>query len=87
MAADGVQDVIYVEYSNPEGNNVDFATADGDGVEPRCAATPQPLRCHTLPTLDIVMGDIPDNIHPSAAAYDRIGLAVHDMMVERGMRR
>jgi len=87
MAADGVQDVIYVQYSNPEGNNVDFALPSGDGVGPRCEDVPPPLRCHRLETLDIVMGDIPDGIHPSAAAYDRIGQAVYDMMVERGMRR
>jgi hypothetical protein len=87
MAADGVQDVIYVQYSNPEGNNVDFALPSGDGLAPRCEDVPAPLRCHRLETLDIVMGDIPDGIHPSAAGYDRIGQAVHDMMVERGMRR
>jgi len=87
MAADGVQDVIYVQYSNPEGNNVDFALPSGDGVGPRCEDVPEPLRCHRLETLDIVMGDIPDGIHPSGAAYDRIGQAVHDLMVDRGMRR
>jgi lysophospholipase L1-like esterase len=48
---------------------------------------PAPLRCHILETLDIVMGDIPDGIHPSAAGYDRIGQAVHDMMIAEGMRR
>lgn len=87
MAADGVQDVIYVQYSNPEGNNVDFALPNGDGIGPRCADTPEPLRCHRVETLDIVMGDIPDGIHPSGAAYDRIGQAVYDLMSERGMRR
>jgi hypothetical protein len=87
MAADGVQDVIYVQYSNPEGNNVDFALPSGDGVGARCMDVPAPLRCHRLETLDIVMGDIPDGIHPSAVAYDRIGQAVYDMMIERGMRR
>jgi hypothetical protein len=87
MAADGVQDVIYVQYSNPEGNNVDFSLPSGDGVGPRCEDVPAPLRCHRLETLDIVMGDIPDGIHPSGPAYDRIGQAVLDMMVERGMRR
>jgi lysophospholipase L1-like esterase len=87
MAADGVQDVIYVQYSNPEGNNVDFALPSGDGVAPRCEDVPEPLRCHRLETLDIVMGDIPDGIHPSAAGYDRIGQAVYDLMIEQGMRR
>jgi len=87
MATDGVQDVVYVQYSNPEGNNVDFALASGDGLAKRCTEAPSPLRCHRVETLDIVMGDIPDGIHPSAAAYDRIGEAVHALMIERGMRR
>ena len=87
MAKDGVQDVLYVQYSNPEGNNVDFAQANGDGLAKRCSEVPKPLRCHRLETLDIVMGDIPDSIHPSAAAFDRVGKAVFDMMVAEGMRR
>lgn len=87
MAADGVQDVIYVQYSNPEGNNVDYAQASGDGLAKRCAEVPAPLRCHRVETLDIVMGDIPDGIHPSSVAYDRLGVAVHDLMTEQGMRR
>jgi lysophospholipase L1-like esterase len=33
------------------------------------------------------MGDIPDGIHPSAAGYDRLGKAVHDLMIAKGMRR
>ena len=87
MATDGVQDVIYVEYSNPEGKNVDFALPSGDSAPARCAAVPAPLRCHILETLDIVMGDIPDGVHPSAAGYDRIGQAVHELMIAEGMRR
>jgi|GEM_PF-6952046 len=48
MAMDGVQDVIYVQYSNPEGENVTFEKADGDGVPKRCQEAPAPLRCHRL---------------------------------------
>ena len=87
MSADGVQDVVYVQYSNPEGNNVDWAQAGGDGVKKRCEAVKAPLRCHRLETLDIVMGDIPDGIHPSGPAFDRVGKAVFDLMVAQGMRR
>ena len=87
MAADGVQDVVYVQYSDTELNDVDFELPDGDSATVRCAAVPEPLRCHTLPTADLVMGDIPDGIHPSSAGYDRIGAAVHELMIERGMRR
>lgn len=87
MAADGVQDVIYVQYSDPEGNDIDFVVPDGDGVPKRCAEVPAPLRCHRLETNVLVMQDIPDGIHPSAAGYTRIGEAVYEMMVEQGMRR
>jgi lysophospholipase L1-like esterase len=87
MSMDGVQDVVYVQYSNPEGNNVSFDRSNGDGIAKRCEEVSAPLRCHRLETLDIVMGDIPDGIHPSAAAYDRIGEAVYKMMMDEGMRR
>jgi hypothetical protein len=87
MAADGVQDVLYVQYSNPEGQNVDFALAGGESLKTRCAAVKAPLRCHTLETLDIVMGDIPDGIHPSATAFDRLGVAAFKLMTDQGMRR
>jgi hypothetical protein len=87
MAEDGVQDVIYILYATPAGESVDFALPDGDSAVARCAAVPAPLRCHIVETLDIVMGDIPDGIHPSQAASDRIGQAVYELMLEKGMRR
>jgi lysophospholipase L1-like esterase len=87
MATDGVRDVIYIQYATPAGENIDFALPNGDGVTPRCGDVPESLLCHQLPTLDIVMGDIPDGIHPSTAAAGRIGQAAYELMVERGMRR
>jgi lysophospholipase L1-like esterase len=87
MAADGVKDVVYIFYATPAGKTVDFELPDGDGAVRRCANVPAPLRCHTLATLDIVMNDIPDGIHPSQAASDRIGQAVVELMASRGMRR
>ncbi len=87
MASDGVQDLVYILYATPEGTNVDFALPDGDGARKRCANVPAPLRCHIVETLDIVMGDIPDGIHPSQVASDRIGKAVVELMSARGMRR
>ena len=87
MAKDGVQDVIYIQYADTKGTNVDFVLPSGDGVPKRCGAVPAPLRCHNLATVDIVMGDIPDGIHPSAAAADRIGKAIFDLMTKEGMRR
>ena len=87
MSMDGVQDVVYVQYSDPEGNDVDFALPDGDSVKTRCAAVPAPLRCHTLETNVLVMQDIPDGIHPSAAGFERIAKGVYELMVDQGMRR
>ena len=87
MSTDGVTDVIYVQYSNPEGMNVDWSLSATDNVHTRCAAVKAPLHCHTLETLDIVKGDIPDGIHPSGPAFDRIGKALFDLMTKEGMRR
>jgi len=72
FSADGVQDVVYVQYSDPKRQNLDFALANGDGIK---------QRCHLLETADIVMGYIPDGIHPSKGAFDRLGQAVFKLMV------
>jgi lysophospholipase L1-like esterase len=87
MAADGVQDIVYILYATPAGKSVDFLLPSGDGALKRCGAVPAPARCHIVETLAIVMGDIPDGIHPSQTASDRIGKAVVDLMAARGMRR
>jgi lysophospholipase L1-like esterase len=87
MAVDGVQDVVYVQYARPGLETVDFALPNGDSVLERCAQVPEPLRCHPLETVDLVMDDIPDGIHPSSAGYDRIAEAVYDMMIDHGIRR
>ncbi len=87
MAEDGVRDVVYILYATPQGKSVDWELPDGDGAKKRCANVPAPMRCHILETLDIVMGDIPDMIHPSQVASDRIGQAVVDLLEEKGIRR
>jgi hypothetical protein len=87
MAGDGVQDIVYILYATPEGTSVDFMLPSGDGAKKRCAAVPAPTRCHIVETLATVMGDIPDDIHPSQVASDRIGKVVVDLMAAQGMRR
>lgn len=87
MAEDGVKDVVYIFYATPQGESVDFALPDGDSARKRCENVPAPMRCHIQETLDIVMGDIPDGIHPSAVASERIGQAVVDLMEKEGIRR
>jgi lysophospholipase L1-like esterase len=87
MAEDGVKDVVYILYATPMNESVDFALPDGDSAKKRCENVPAPMRCHILETLDLVMGDIPDGIHPSAVAADRIGQAVVDLLEKEGIRR
>jgi lysophospholipase L1-like esterase len=86
MSADGVQDVVHVLYSSDAGAGV--KTDAGAGIKKLCDSVPPPLRCHLLPTDDLVNGSLrADGVHPSNAAYDRIGKAVYDLMVAKGMRR
>ena len=85
MADDGVKDVIYIQYSE------DAGTAP-EGTRPKMTK-PVPIcltgriLCHTLPTTELVMGQLVDGIHPARAANDRIAMAVLKMMEERKMRR
>jgi len=86
MSEAGVQDVVYIQYSRNAGSTP---------PENRPAVSPTPgicirgpLRCHTLPTTDLVgPGDTVDGIHPTRAACDRIGEAVVQLMEEQGIRR
>jgi len=88
MADDGVTDVIYVLYAKSAGSGVKEDPARTQALIDLCDGVPEPLRCHLLPTDDLVNGELMlDGIHPSAAAYDRIGAAVYDLMVSEGMRR
>lgn len=85
MADDGVKDVIYINYS------ADAGTAP-TGTRPK-EVKPVPIcltgriLCHNLQTTDLVMGQLVDGIHPTAAANTRIAEALIKMMEERKMRR
>jgi hypothetical protein len=85
MAADGVKDVILIQYS------ADAGTAPM-GTRPKMVDQPPicttgKLNCHYLATTDLVMGNLVDGIHPSLAANDRIAKALLAMMEERKIRR
>jgi lysophospholipase L1-like esterase len=85
MADDGVKDVIYIAYS------ADAGTAP-TGTRPK-EVKPVPIcltgriLCHNLQTTDLVMMQLVDGIHPTAAANSRIADALIKMMEERKMRR
>ena len=86
MSADGVKDVIYVQYSK------DAGTAP-QGTRPTTPPPPVPIcvtgpiKCHSLATTDLVMGQLPDGIHPSGGAHDRIAKALLELMEKNGIRR
>jgi hypothetical protein len=87
MAADGVRDVILVHYASDAGDGLNPSLMHDERLMMHAASVPAPMRCHLLFTDDIVMGQYSDGIHPTPAAYDRLGQAVFDMMVAEGMRR
>jgi lysophospholipase L1-like esterase len=86
MADEGVKDVIYVNYSK------DAGTAPS-GTRPTTPPPPVPIcttgriNCYSLATTDLVMGELPDGIHPSGAAHTRIGEALMKLMEMNGIRR
>ncbi|HMI90943.1 MAG TPA: SGNH/GDSL hydrolase family protein [Polyangiales bacterium] len=86
MADEGVKDVIYVQYSK------DAGTAP-QGTRPTTPPPPIPIclsgriNCYSLATTDLVMGDLPDGIHPSGTAHDRIAKALMELMEKNGVRR
>jgi hypothetical protein len=87
MSMDGVRDVVLVHYASDAGGGVNPSLMHDQRLMMHCGSVPAPLRCHLLFTDDIVMGAYQDGVHPTSAAYDRLGKAVFDLMVAEGMRR
>jgi hypothetical protein len=86
MAADGVKDVIYIQYSEDAGTTPKDTRPKN--VDPPPICTTGKIYCHYLPTTDIVMKQLmADGIHPTKEACDRIAAALVQMMTERKMRR
>jgi lysophospholipase L1-like esterase len=85
MADDGVKDVIYIAYSADAGT-APTGTRPKD-VKPVPICLTGRILCHNLQTTELVMGQLVDGIHPTAAANTRIAEALLKMMEERKMRR
>lgn len=85
MAADGVKDVIYIQYSADAGTAPQDTRPKETKPVPICLTGK--INCHVLPTTELVMGDLVDGIHPSRGANDRIAAALIEMMEMRKMRR
>lgn len=86
MGADGVKDVVYIEYSRGGGSEaaVNYAT---EKIKPLCdefTAT----RCHWVDADDHLMMMLSlDGIHPTGDGCDKIATGVIAMMEKEGMRR
>lgn len=85
MGKDGVQDVVYIEYSEG-GTNGPNVRMGIEQVGPVCM-NHKALRCHFMLSDPIINKQLRDGIHPTDAGYDKIGKAVYDLMVSEGMRR
>jgi hypothetical protein len=85
MAADNVQDVVYVQYANDVGT-VDPSLRMNMGVPTIC--TTGRIRCHSVDSTNAIMKQIAaDGIHPLQAANTRLAKQVYDLMTSEGMRR
>ena len=94
MAADGVQDVVYLGYAYPTQWDL---SKSADYSREKIAATclssgegPAGLRCHFVDPVKEASPPIPigfDGIHPTPAGYDTLGQLVWDRMQAEGVRR
>jgi hypothetical protein len=85
MGKDGVQDVVYIEYSEggDNGANVRYGI---EKVGPVCM-NHKGVRCHFMLSDPIINKALVDGIHPTTAACTKLGKAAFDLMVKEGMRR
>jgi lysophospholipase L1-like esterase len=85
MGKDGVQDVVYIEYSEG-GNNGANVRMGIEKVGPICT-NHKAVRCHFLLSDPIIMKQLLDGIHPTSDGCTKLGKAAFDLMVAEGMRR
>jgi len=86
MAMDGVKDVLYINYSRDAGTSP-TDTRPTTPPDPPAICLTGMIRCHSLPTTDLVMGQLLDGIHPTSAANGRIAAAVIELLEMKGARR
>jgi len=89
MGDAGVQDVLYVGYSESAGNaGPNAPTPLKNGIAEICAAQTN-IRCHILDTTPLVpeSGLAIDGIHPLARINNRIAAAILQKLEDEGMRR
>jgi hypothetical protein len=85
MGDDGVQDIVYIEYSQGGDNSAGVGYGHTKLV-PLCEAA-APVRCHLLHSDDFIMMMLLDGVHPTADGCTKLGKAVYELMEREGMRR
>jgi len=87
MAADGVQDIVFINYSDDVGTVAPSLRGDGGVPTPMICSTGK-VRCWEYDSTAAVMKQIAaDGIHPLAAANTRMATEVYALMTSEGMRR
>jgi hypothetical protein len=88
MAEYGVQDIVYIRYTNNTGT-IDPSLQGDKGLPTPKICLSGRVRCHSVETTDIVAAtDLAvDGIHPLSAANTRIAKRVFDLMTSQGIRR
>jgi hypothetical protein len=90
MAADGVQDVVYFEYSRG-GKSTNKPQVEYAETMVRPACENAPLRCHFIDSDTIIHMEILAldglGVHPTQDGCTKLGKGAFDLMVSEGMRR
>jgi hypothetical protein len=87
MASDGVQDIVFINYSDDVGTVAPSLRGDGGVPTPMICSTGK-VRCWEYDSTAAVMKQIAaDGIHPLAAANTRMATEVYALMTSEGMRR
>lgn len=88
MAAAGVEDVVYIGYSENAGSaGANASNVNKNGVAEICANAP--VRCHSFDSTPLVPRNALaiDGIHPVRGANDKIAKAILQLLEEKGIRR
>ncbi len=88
LAADGVEDIIIVNYSRATALGPEPIQYAWEALAPFCLES-SPVDCHLVDSDEVAGGTMPlrDGIHPTDAGYDMLGEHIYELMVSGGMRR
>jgi lysophospholipase L1-like esterase len=87
MADDGVQDIVFIRYTDATGTLDPSLQGDKGFPTPQICLSGK-VRCHSVVTTDLVpASNLVDGIHPSSATNQKIAMRVLELMEHEGIRR